>query len=137
MYRSADDYLNLRPSDTQVLFQYAPEIEGDGRYNFYSIKQNGKRGDRRPPEEYFAGSDGKTFYIAHDGKWHKTKKVEGEYYYIFHVSRMYSAPLPGRVYFGVNGSTMVFGPQFYYRMKFSPERKDWIVAEQSKKPIKL
>src|SRR3954471_9177982 len=76
IYQTSNEYLNLHPGDTQILFQHVAQISGDGFNYFYIKTENGRRGKKVDPASCFAASDGKTFYISYSGEWHKATKTD-------------------------------------------------------------
>ncbi len=82
MYKGSEDYLSQHPSNTAVVFRHIAQMEGDGLNSFHRLLPDGKRGNELPAKDYFAASDGKTFYISYDGKWYKARKADSAYYFI-------------------------------------------------------
>ena len=148
MYARSDDYLNLHPSDTSILFEHIPQLTGDGVNNFYARGENGKKGERLSAEDYFAASDGKTVYISWAGTWHKAVISNGEYGF-FSLTRglaesggtgYYSVGSPVSAVatvvagvtvaaasgeFGQNGGTQGKAVM-YYLMQYSLPHRKWI-----------
>lgn len=130
LYRTADDYLNLRPSETDVTFKYIPRMEGESFYAFFRQGPDGKKGKPIVPKEYFAASDGKTFYIAHGDRWQKAKKCDSGYCFTSRTGPMGDdgSTLYTRNSMGAGGSTIMIpiGKSREYRFYYSVSQGKWV-----------
>ena len=133
IYQSADDFLNLHPTNTEVIFEHIAQVSGEGFNNFYFRKGNGKRGEKISPDSCFAASDGKTFYIPYLGKWHKAKKIDNVYSFTGLKPRL-SAQEAERAKLMMAGPGGAFVPAYFmedsYRMVFSTTQRKWIAVSK-------
>ncbi|MEO6833359.1 MAG: hypothetical protein ABI378_12495 [Chitinophagaceae bacterium] len=142
LYQSKDDYLNLRVSDTEVLFKHVAAMTGDGVNDFFRKKENGKMGERVSPKNYFAASDGKAFYISYNGEWYKARKIDSEYCFLAHPMKIPDA-LKSRthVLYSYNNGfrndpiniTQMEENEALFKMMFSLKKGEWEAKKKMKK----
>ena len=82
MYGHSEHYLSLHPTDTDIVFEHIPRIEGSGVNRFYKRKADGKKGKILAPKDYFAASNGNDVFIAYRGFWQKAVRTDSGYYFI-------------------------------------------------------
>lgn len=134
IYLTVEDYLALKPQDSEIIFQHTAQMEGDGLNTFFHRKTNGKKGDKIDPKECFAASDGKTFYISYAGKWYKAIKTEGEYSFIARIGRdAVNLNQPGVQVTSISDGTSSISLEDSYRMGYSSGDGKWIPIERVRK----
>jgi hypothetical protein len=80
LFRTVDDFINLKPVDTPLLFEHIAQLEGDGYNWFYYKTPEGKKGKRIDPEDFYAGCDGKQFYVSFGDSYRRIVKHKDDYY---------------------------------------------------------
>lgn len=80
IFRTVNDFVNLKSIDTPLIFEHIPQPHGDGFNWFYYKRPNGKKGKRVDADDFYAASDGKNLYISWDGSLRKISRNHGEYF---------------------------------------------------------
>ncbi len=88
VYRTVDDFMNLRAIDTPLLFVHIPQIQGDGFNWFYSKDAAGAKGERLNAEDFYAASDGKNLYLSSNGTLRKIRRSSSGQYFILMTAKM-------------------------------------------------
>lgn len=138
VYANSEDYFKLRPSDTEIVFKHIPQMEGNGINRFWKRKEDGKKGKKLLPNDYFAASNGNDVFIAYAGFWQKAETTDSGYYFISKRRRNeidqrrfphFTVGYGGDV---TDVSAFVEDYQLY-RYRYSLVEKRWIPMERVKK----
>ncbi len=80
VYRSFNEFLSLRPSDTGFAGQRIVAMDGPDQYVFFQLKGNGRKGKRIGPDQCFAIYDGKLWHLARRGGFSNMTLQNGEFF---------------------------------------------------------
>ena len=78
VYKTVDDFINLRSIDTPLLFEHIPQMETSGFNYFYYKTPKGKKGKKLSNGDFYAASDGKNLWLSFGGSLHKITRADGE-----------------------------------------------------------
>jgi len=120
IYRSFEDFLSLRPSDTGFFDQKIVAMEGPSQYVFHAQKENGKKGKRIGAEDCFAIYDGKLWHLARRNGFSQMSFQNGEFFAVQPLLGLTDNSVAMGVMFGLAGSTMAgFDQSKHYRMYYT------------------
>lgn len=93
IYRTVNDFMNLKAVDTSLIFEHIARADGDGYNWFYHKTADGGKGKRIDADDFYAASDGKNLYLSYKGGLRKIRKTNGDYFVSMTTKMLGASPI--------------------------------------------
>jgi len=136
VYRTVDDFLNLRRSDSTFIVKLGEPLRGEAEYTFHYKNTDGRRGDEITMSDCFALYDGRMWHLAHREGFSRMPQQAREFYALQPLRGLIDESSANAMHGGFLGGLIANADQSkhytWYVTRFDPEYRRFVPVKRSR-----